>query len=96
MNAPDLQTLRLYCVTNSHVSAWAQEDFQKSLSVNTVHHAIHKCRSKLCHAKKKPYVNMIKECCHLLWTKANFKWTEATWSRGEPYGLLLLFKGLHH
>ena len=32
------------------ITAWDREHFQKSLSVNKVPYAIHKCRLKLCHA----------------------------------------------
>ena len=61
------------------ISAWTPEHFQKSQSVSTVHPAVHKCRLKLYHAEKKPYVNMIKKRCSLLRVKAHFKWTEAKW-----------------
>jgi len=37
------------------ITVWAQEYFQKSLSINIIHC---KCRLKLCHENKKPYVNM--------------------------------------
>ena len=58
-------------------TAWAQEHFQKSLSVNTAHCNIHRRRLKLHQAGKKPYVNMIQKHCHLLSTKAHLKRTEA-------------------
>jgi len=56
-DAHDLWALRHHCIKNRHYSlieknSWAQEHFQKSLSVNTVHGAIDKCRLKLYHAKK--------------------------------------------
>lgn len=56
--------------------ARAEEHFQKSLPVDTVHCAIHKCRLKLCQAEK-PYVNVIQKHCCLLWAKAHLKWTQA-------------------
>lgn len=36
------------------ILSYPQEHFLKSSSVNTVHRAFHKCRLKLCCAKKKP------------------------------------------
>ena len=43
------------------------------------HYAVHKCKLKLYHAKKKPCVNTIHKRCHLLWVKAHLKWFEAKW-----------------
>lgn len=43
------------------ITLCAREDFQKSLSVNTIHCGIHKRRLKLHHKKKKPYVNMMQK-----------------------------------
>ncbi len=42
-----------------HITKWAQEYFQKPLSVNTICSAICRCQIKLYHAKRKPYVNMV-------------------------------------
>ena len=72
----NLQVLRRRCIGNRHdsvlgVAAWAQIQFLKSLSVNTVNRAIHKCKLKLYHAKKKR--------CRLIWVRAYLKWTEAKW-----------------
>jgi len=55
------------------ITAWAQDHFQKSTSVNTAHRNIHKCRLEVCHAEKKPHVDKIQKHCRLLWTKAPFK-----------------------
>ncbi len=41
------------------MTKWAQEYFQKPLSVNTIRRAICRCQLKLYHAKRKPYVNMV-------------------------------------
>ncbi len=41
---------------------WAQEYFQKPLSVSTIRRAICRCQLKLYHAKRKPYVNMVQKC----------------------------------
>ena len=84
LDARDFRVLRQLCIKKRpdsvlEITAWAQEHFQKSLSVNTAHHAIHKCRLKLYHAEKKPYVNRIQKHCRLLWTKAHLKWTETKW-----------------
>ena len=84
LDARDLRALRRHCIKNRHdsvteITAWAQDHFRKSLSVNTVRRAIHKCKLKLYHAKKKPYVNTIQKRRRLLWAKAHLKWTEAKW-----------------
>jgi len=77
--------LRPHCIKNKHdysvleITVWAQEPFQRSLSLKTVHHLIHKCRLELYHAEKKPYVNMIQKHCRRLWIKAHLKWTEEKW-----------------
>ena len=77
------RALRQHCIKNRNdsvmvITAWDQGRFQKSLSVSSVHCAIHKCRLKLSHAKRKPYVNMIHKR-RPLWAKAFLKWTEANW-----------------
>lgn len=59
----------------SDITAWAQEDFLKSL--NIVHRSIQKCELKRRH-KKKPNTSMIQIRC-LLWTKAHLKWSAAEW-----------------
>ncbi len=61
------------------VTTWAQEYFQKTLSVNTIHRAIRSCRLKLYRSKKKPYLNMIQKRRRFLWAKAHLKWTVAKW-----------------
>ncbi len=63
--AHGLRALRRHCITHWHdsvidITKWAQEYFQKPLSVNTIHHAICRCQLKLYHAKSTimPYVNI--------------------------------------
>ncbi len=34
---------------------------------------------KLYHTKRKPYVNMVQKRHHVLWAKANLKWTVSKW-----------------
>ncbi len=63
------------------ITKWAQEYFQKPLSVNTIRRAIYRCQLKLYHAKRKPYVNMVQKCRHVLWAKAHLKWTVSKWKR---------------
>ncbi len=46
---------------------WAQEYFQKPLSVNTIRRAICRCQLNLYHAKRKPYVNMVQKHRRVLW-----------------------------
>ncbi len=57
------------------ITKWAQEYFQKPLSVNTIRRAICRCQLKLYHAKRKPFVNMVQKRCCVLWAKAHLKWT---------------------
>ncbi len=63
----------------SDITKWAQEYFQKPLSVNTIRRAICSCQLKLYHAKRKPYVNMVQKRRHVLWAKAHLKWTVSKW-----------------
>ncbi len=84
LDARGLQALRRHCITHRHdsvidITKWAQEYFQKPLSVNTIHRAICRCQLKLYHAKRKPYVNMVQKHCRVLWAKAHLKWTVSKW-----------------
>ncbi len=84
MDARGLQALRLHCITHRHdsvidITKWAQEYFQKPLSVNTIRCAICRCQLKLYHAKRKPYVNMVQKRRCVLWAKAHLKWTVSKW-----------------
>ncbi len=59
LDARGLRALRQHCFTHRHdsvidITKWAQEYFQKPLSVNTIRHAICRCQLKLYHAKRKP------------------------------------------
>ncbi len=79
-----LRALRRHCITHRHdsvidITKWAQEYFQKPLSVNTIHRAICRCQLKLYHAKRKPYVNMVQKRHCVLWAKAHLKWTVSKW-----------------
>ncbi len=58
LDAYGLQALRLHCITHRHdsvidITKWAQEYFQKPLSVNAIRRAICRCQLKLYHAKIK-------------------------------------------
>ncbi len=80
LDARGLRALRRHCITHRHdsvidITKWAQEYFQKPLSVNTIRHAICRCQLKLYHAKRKPYVNMVQKRRRVLWAKAHLKWT---------------------
>ncbi len=84
LDALDLRALRRHCITYRNatvmeITTWAQEYFQKTLSVNTIHRAIRRCRLKLYRSKKKPYLNMIQKRRCFLWAKAHLKWTVAKW-----------------
>ncbi len=65
LDAHGLRAFRRHCITHRHdsvidITKWAQEYFQKPLSVNTIRRAICRCQLKLYHAKRKPYVNMVR------------------------------------
>ncbi|KAK3516439.1 hypothetical protein QTP70_012920 [Hemibagrus guttatus] len=84
LDARDLRALRRHCITYRNatvmeITTWAQEYFQKTLSVNTIHRAIRRCRLKLYRSEKKPYLNMIQKHRRFLWAKAHLKWTVAKW-----------------
>ncbi|KAK3557269.1 hypothetical protein QTP70_026265, partial [Hemibagrus guttatus] len=84
LDARDLRALRRHCITYRNatvmeIPTWAQEYFQKTLSVNTIHRAIRRRRLKLYRSKKKPYLNMIQKRRRFLWAKAHLKWTVAKW-----------------
>ncbi len=84
LDARDLRALRRHCITYRNatvmeITTWAQEYFQKTLSVNTIHRAIRCCRLKLYRSKKKPYLNRIQKRRRFLWAKAHLKWTVAKW-----------------
>ncbi len=58
LDARGLWALRRHCITHRHdsvidITKWAQEYFQKPLSVNTTWRAICRCQLNLYHAKKK-------------------------------------------
>ncbi len=76
LDARGLRALRRHCITHRHdsvidITKWAQEYFQKPLSVNTICRAICRCQLKLYHAKRKPYVNMVQKRRRVLWAKAH-------------------------
>ncbi len=84
LDARGLQALRRHCITHRHdsvidITKWAQEYFQKPLSVNTTRRAICRCQLKLYHAERKLYVNMVQKRRRVLWTKAHLKWTVSKW-----------------
>ncbi len=84
LDARGLRALRWHCITHRHdsdidITKWAQEYFQKPLSVKTIRRAICRCQIKLYHAKRKPYVNMVQKLRCVLWAKANLKWTVSKW-----------------
>ncbi len=97
--------LRRHCITHRHdsvidITKWAQEYFQKPLSVNTIRPAICRCQLKLYHAKKKPYVNMVQKRRCVLWAKANLKWTvskwkSVLWSNESKFDILVGNHGRH-
>ncbi len=90
LDARDLRALRRHCITYRdatvmEITTWAQEYFQKTLSVNTIHRAIRRCRLKLYRSKKKPYLNMIQKRRRFLWAKAHLKWTVENCGKVENF-----------
>ncbi len=84
LDARGLRALRRHCITHRHdsvidITKWAQEYFQKPLSVNTIRRAICRCQLKLYHVKRKAYVNMVQKPRRVLWAKAHLKWTVSNW-----------------
>ncbi len=84
LDARGLRALRRHCISHLHylvidITKWAQEYFQKPLSVNTIRRAICRCQLKLYHAKRKLYVNMVQKRSRILWAKAHLKWTVSKW-----------------
>ncbi len=84
LDARGLRALRQHCITHRHdsvidITKWAQEYFQKPLSVYTIRRAICRCQLKLHHAKRKPCVNMVQKRRRVLWAKAHLKWTVSKW-----------------
>ncbi len=58
LDACGLRALRRHCITHRHdsvidITKWAQEYFQKPLSVNTIRRAIYRCQLKLYHVKRR-------------------------------------------
>ncbi len=84
VGCPWSSALRRHCITHWHdsvidITKWAQEYFQKPLSVNTIRRAICRCQLKLYHAKRKPYVNMVQKHRRVFWAKAHLKWIVSKW-----------------
>ncbi len=84
LDARGVRALRRHGITHQHdsvinITKWAQEYFQKPLSVNTIRRDICRCQLKLYHAKRKPYVNMVQKRRPVLWAKAHLKWTVSKW-----------------
>ncbi len=66
LDACGLQALRQNCITHRHdyvigITKWAQEYFQKPLSVNTICRAIRRCQLDSYHEKRKSNVNMVQK-----------------------------------
>ncbi len=76
------------------ITKWAQEYYQKPLSVNTIRRANSRCLLELYHAKRKPYVNMVQKCRRVLLAKANLTWTvskckSVLWSDESKFDILV-------
>uniref|UniRef100_A0A803JHS9 Paired domain-containing protein n=1 Tax=Xenopus tropicalis TaxID=8364 RepID=A0A803JHS9_XENTR len=105
LDARDLRALKRHCTTNRNttvkeITEWAQEYFQKPLSVNTIHRAIRRCQLKLYSAKKKPFLSKIHKLRrfhrardHLKWSVA--KWKTVLWSDESQFEVLFGNLGRH-
>ncbi len=96
LDARGLWALRRHCITHRHdsvidITKWAQEYFQKPLSVNTICRTICRCQLKLYHAKRKSYVNMVQKRRRVLWAKAHlkWKWKSVLWSDESKFDILV-------
>lgn len=88
LDACDLRALKRHCTTNRNatvkeITEWAQEYFQKPLSVNTIHRAIRRCQLKLYSAKKKPFLSKIHKLRRFHWARdhVNGVW----WQNGRLF-----------
>ncbi|KAI4875414.1 hypothetical protein NFI96_009896 [Prochilodus magdalenae] len=54
-------------------------NFQKALSVNTIHRAIRRCQLKLYRAKRKPFLSKLHKLRRLHWARGLLKWSVAKW-----------------
>ncbi len=93
LDARGLRALRWHCITHQHdsiidITKWAQEYFQKPLSVNTIRRAICRCQLKRYRAKRKSYVNMVQKRRCVLWAKAHLKWTVSKW-KSDKFDILV-------
>ncbi|KAI4878399.1 hypothetical protein NFI96_006325 [Prochilodus magdalenae] len=84
MDARDLRALKRHCTSNRNATVkekteWAQEYFQKALSVNTIHRAIRRCQLKLYSAKRKPFLSKLHKLRRLHWARGLLKWSVAKW-----------------
>ncbi len=90
LDARNLRALRQHCITHRHdsvidITKWAQEYFQKPLSVNSIRRAIYRCQLKLYHAKRSHRVLWAKT--HLKWTVS--KWKSVLWSDESKFDILV-------
>ncbi len=81
LDARGHQALRRHCITHRHdsvidITKWAQEYFQKPLSVNTIRRAICRCQIKLYHAKICEHGPEAPSCPV---GQGSFKWTFSKW-----------------
>ncbi len=84
LDARGVRALRRHCITLRHdsvtdITKWAQEYFQKPLSVNTTRREFCRCQLKLYRAKRMPNVNMVQKRRRVLWAKAHLKQTVSKW-----------------
>ncbi|KAI4888077.1 hypothetical protein NFI96_004551 [Prochilodus magdalenae] len=82
LDARDLRALKRHCTSNRNatvkeITEWAQEYFQKALSVNTIHCAIRRCQLKLYSAKRKPFLSKLHKLRRLHWARGLLKWNVA-------------------
>uniref|UniRef100_A0A803JU59 Paired domain-containing protein n=1 Tax=Xenopus tropicalis TaxID=8364 RepID=A0A803JU59_XENTR len=103
LDARDLRALKQHCTTNRNATVkeipeWAQEYFQKPLSVNTIHRAICRCQLKLYSAKKKPFLSKIHKLRRFHWARDHLKCSvkkTVLWSDESRFEVLFGNLGRH-
>ncbi|KAI4884424.1 hypothetical protein NFI96_009488 [Prochilodus magdalenae] len=100
LDARDLLALKHHCTSNRNatvkeITEWAQEYFQKALSVNTIHRASRRCQLKLYSAKRKPFLSKLHKLRRLHWARGLSKWKTVLWSDESRFEVLYGTLGRH-
>ncbi len=98
LDARGLWALGRHCITHRHdsvidITKWAQEYFQKPMSVNTICRAICRCQLKLYHAKRKPFGPKAQSCP--VGQGSHLKRKSVLWSDESKFDILVGNHGFH-